>query len=217
MPAQLFATHVAVGARAGAPVPRRAAATQRASAPQRRASHVARFRRSESMPKPNPTIGPAALGPTCKTHRMILVAVDNTEVSERALQWCLDNMHVANGTIRLVHLLPPSVSVTDVGGLATYHPVVKPGVGDSVIDLAEEYLLTSHEGMINEAGAALEVEVMQSNRDIPNVLVDLADKTHATALVLGTHGRKGFREMLLGNVAKKVLDLGCQTPVVVVH
>ncbi|MCS6474224.1 universal stress protein, partial [Burkholderia thailandensis] len=55
------------------------------------------------------------------------------------------------------------------------------------------------------AGTPQIVNVAPAGEDIPQRIVSLADEIGADVIVMGTHGRRGFRRLVLGSVAERVL------------
>ena len=58
--------------------------------------------------------------------------------------------------------------------------------------------------------------VLAEGRHAAPAIVEHAERHHADLIVMGTHGRRGLRHLLLGSVAEEALR-GASCPVVVVH
>ena len=68
-------------------------------------------------------------------------------------------------------------------------------------------------GWCAEQGVEAELEVLSSN-DVAGAIDEFALERGADLLVLATHGRRGFRHMVLGSIAEAILR-GAQCPVLV--
>jgi nucleotide-binding universal stress UspA family protein len=81
-----------------------------------------------------------------------------------------------------------------------------------------------HATQVSQAGAELATSLglaaeawpVEDEVDVADTLVDIADKTGAAAIVIGSHGVTGLRSHIVGSVARKVLS-HCRCPVVVVR
>jgi nucleotide-binding universal stress UspA family protein len=81
-----------------------------------------------------------------------------------------------------------------------------------------------HATQVARAGAELATSLglaagprpVEDEVDVADTLVDIADKTGAAAIVIGSHGVTGLRSHIVGSVARKLLS-HCRCPVVVVR
>jgi len=64
-------------------------------------------------------------------------------------------------------------------------------------------------------GVPRAVEVTPPGEDVAHRINQTADEWHADLIVMGTHGRRGFRRMVLGSVAERVLR-GAACPVLMI-
>jgi nucleotide-binding universal stress UspA family protein len=141
--------------------------------------------------------------------KRVLVPVDGSECSLRAVGYLADRR--AEGSIpsdlevHLVNVQPPlSAHVSqflDHGDLARYHQE------ESARTMQGARALLDAAGILNkphaEVGRAAEV------------IVKLADSLHCDHIVMGTHGRGAFAELLVGSTTLKVVHLA-SVPVVLV-
>ena len=135
-------------------------------------------------------------------HR-ILVAVDGSSTSRRALQEGLKLAADEHAHLLLVHVLDES---------ALYRYPVP--IGDALHPVLEAWrqggqnVLNEASGLARQAGAEVEAELLESaDRQIPEVIVDKAKRWEADLIVMGTHGRHGFEHLLLGSVAERVIRI----------
>lgn len=67
-------------------------------------------------------------------------------------------------------------------------------------DLAQNFLDNCKERLADGT-----IQTVVENGDFAENILAVASKYHADLIVMGTHGRNGIKEMLLGNVTQKVL------------
>ena len=135
-------------------------------------------------------------------HR-ILVAVDRSSTSRRALQEALKVAADQHAHLRLLHVVDESVLYR--------YPVP---VGEALYPVLEAWrqggqkILNEASEMARQAGAEVEAELVESaDRQVPDVIVDEAKRWQADLIVMGTHGRQGFAHLLLGSVAEGVIRI----------
>ncbi len=145
----------------------------------------------------------------------IVVGVDGSESSKAALRWAVEEARLRGATLHAVHAweLPLSPgedpSYVAVGEATEEHDLER--VARSLDVAASEALGASLEG-VDTSGVELRPESVQSSP--ADALLRAAED--AEILVVGSRGRGGFRELLLGSVSQKVVH-HAPCPVVVVR
>ncbi|MBL8300384.1 MAG: universal stress protein [Rhodanobacteraceae bacterium] len=138
----------------------------------------------------------------------LLVAVDGSEHSDRAVDYVLDHWHRFDPDLQLVLChgdppLPPHVG-NALGSTA---------VGEYHADNAAKALQSARSKL---ESAGVRAEVHSSVGDPAEVILGAIKKHAADLVVMGTHGRSGLRKLLLGSVASKLLA-SSPVPVLVVR
>ena len=138
------------------------------------------------------------------TATRLVVGVDASEHSLRALRWARDEARLRGATLEVVHAYaPPEVLMLPV-------MVVVPSDGE--LEAAAARVV---EEAIEEVGDFTGIPLIRTVRagGAAGVLCQAADD--AALVVVGTRGRGGFKELLLGSVSHQVAThAGC--PVVIV-
>jgi len=67
-------------------------------------------------------------------------------------------------------------------------------------NLAQNFLDNCKDKLADET-----IQTVVENGDFAENILAIASRYHADMIVMGTHGRNGFKKILLGNVAEKVL------------
>ncbi|KAG8152512.1 universal stress protein [Burkholderia catarinensis] len=131
----------------------------------------------------------------------ILVALDGSDTSSRALEAALMLASETGARLTPVYVVDFLVPAYDAYG---YDPSI-------LIDAFREEGLRVTEDAAKRmkardvAGTPQISNVAPAGEDIPQRIVRLANEVEADLIVMGTHGRRGFRRLVLGSVAERVL------------
>jgi universal stress protein A len=123
----------------------------------------------------------------------ILVPIDFSEMSRRALAWAVDHASRTQGELHLLHVVEYHLS--DL--VAPYVPE-----GDDKLNhVAKEAELKLHELVPGSNKVYRHVAIGRPSHEI----VRLADKLAAASIVMGSHGRTGIARLVIGSVAEYVV------------
>jgi nucleotide-binding universal stress UspA family protein/predicted transcriptional regulator len=134
--------------------------------------------------------------------KTLLVPLDGSEVSEAALPWATKLAQAGGLTLTLVRVTDypqfgagawPEESMS----VETYEQVM-----EAEQDVAESYLNEVQERL---AETGLQVETLIRHGRASAILLDLADELSAAAIVMASHGRSGFKRIVLGSVAMNLV------------
>jgi nucleotide-binding universal stress UspA family protein len=147
-------------------------------------------------------------------YRRILVAVDDSDTSGLALRHAIALAKAPGARLRLVHVvdelaakLPPTRTLQDFWRAAR-----EAGVR----------LLDSGQALAAKAGIDAETKLLEIRtlgalvRRVPAAIVAESERWRADLVVIGTHGRRGLRKLVLGSVADGVVRT-CGCPVLLVR
>ena len=140
--------------------------------------------------------------------KQILVPVDFSKGSNRAVEQAEQLASALGAQLELFHAyqLPvfalPDSSVT-----------VSPTYVADLTDRAQREL-EKHRDALAQRGVTANVKLLEGNA--ADAIVERAEAIHAAMIVLGTHGRSGFRRFLLGSTAERVVRMAT-VPVLTVH
>lgn len=147
-------------------------------------------------------------------YRKILVAVDGSETSNKAVSAALEMASYSGGrsVIRLIHVLDEMAYFM---GLDPYA-----GQSYSVISVmreAGEKILADALAIVQSASVQADtVLVDQLGSHLAETVAAEAKAWEASLVVVGTHGRRGIGRMLLGSGAEQIIRLA-PCPVLVVR
>jgi nucleotide-binding universal stress UspA family protein len=132
-------------------------------------------------------------------YKRILVPVDGSETSTRALVAALQMAREGGGRVRLVHTLDELAYLTGFE------------VSGDLIRLAREYagkVLQDALEVAKSAGVPADSKLIEGTcARLGEVVAAEAQAWEADLVVVGTHGRRGVSRVLLGSGAEQVLRL----------
>ncbi len=134
----------------------------------------------------------------------IVVGIDGSENSKRALRWALDEARLRGAAIAVVNAWHVPYL-----GYAPYVPVIDP----NILESAAHAVLDATIAEVDTSGLSQPIEKVTAAGSAVGVLFDAAKG--ADLLVVGARGLGGFTGLLLGSVSHQVAQHhGC--PVVIV-
>jgi nucleotide-binding universal stress UspA family protein len=136
--------------------------------------------------------------------RNILVAVDGSPTSIQGLRTAIELAADQRATLHVVHV------VDDLAAMPSFEGSYVPATYvDTLVDSlrqAGERVLARAQKQAAAAGVEARVHAVESlGRPVAQAVLKQARKVHADVIVLGTHGRRGLRRVLLGSDAESVL------------
>ena len=141
-------------------------------------------------------------------YKRILVPVDGSETSNKALVAALQMAREADGRVRVVHILDELSYVTGYE------------YSGDVLNVAREYatkVLRDAMDVARSSGVPTDSRLAESpGRRLGDVIGEEARSWEADLIVVGTHGRRGFSRALLGSGAEQVIRMA-PVPVLVVR
>ena len=142
----------------------------------------------------------------------ILVPVDGSETSTRGLDEALRLARLTGARLRLVHVID---ELSLMAGMDTFATMS----ADTVRLLREggRQILADAEARAAAAGLGAETVLVDSfTRGVSDEIVHQCQEWGADLVVLGTHGRRGVKRLLLGSDAEQIMRLA-PTPVLLVR
>jgi len=134
--------------------------------------------------------------------KRIVVAIDGSSTSRRALREAVKLAKERRSALRIVHVVDLiNVNVETPYNLTEYEASVRK-TGDQILKRAAA--IADKAGV--EAKTRL-LEVRQFGDRIANEIAREAKDWQADLIVIGTHGRRGFSHLFLGSVAESVMRI----------
>ena len=147
-------------------------------------------------------------------YKRIMVAIDGSKTSHRALKQAIKLAKDQRAVLRLVHVvdeIPTYIAMSEAPySIEDYRSLMRES-GRKVLAAA---------GAKAKAGRVkfdTKLATMSGlSTRIWEVMNKEAKRWHADLFVIGTHGRRGFDRFVLGSVAEGVIRLS-ETPILVIH
>ena len=144
---------------------------------------------------------------------MIVVGVDGSKCSHSALRFALDEARIRHAKLRIVVVWHVPMAAYGAGWAPP-----PPHLAEDSEAVAKEVLAEALE--LAKEGGGVEIEQVVREGQSTDVLVEESAK--AEMLVLGSRGRGGFRELMLGSVSQQcahharcpvtIVRAGCECP-----
>lgn len=134
-------------------------------------------------------------------YERILVPVDGSATSNAGLIEATKLAKLTGARMRLLHVVDEMPFMMAAGGFGAMTVDV---LGS--LKTAGEAILQEARTRVETSGVAVDSFLLDSNGDrLCDRVIEQADSWSADLLVLGTHGRRGVRRMLLGSDAEQIV------------
>ena len=145
-------------------------------------------------------------------YQRILVPVDSSAPSSRALEAAIEMARTTKAKVRLVHVLDELVFPVGFGMNTTYAADILPRLRNDGARLLEEA-----RARVAAAGIAVEASLNECfARRTADVILEDAKDWGADLIVIGTHGRRGPSRLFMGSDAALVVR-AAEVPVLLVR
>ncbi len=133
----------------------------------------------------------------------IVCPIDFSEGADRALDKALEFADKLSAQLELVHVfLPPVVALPDPAAALSIDPTFVDGLAKQTKKLLEDATLRLRQRAPN---VQITPHLLQGTP--ADTIAEFARDSGAHLIVIGTHGRRGFRRFLLGSVAERVVRI----------
>ncbi|VVD67164.1 universal stress protein [Pandoraea terrae] len=139
-------------------------------------------------------------------YERILVSIDGSNPSNRAIDEAVKLVGLSHGRIRLVSVVPSLANVYAAGAYSGFVPVESEGT----FEQETNEILARAQADLKQRGIEAETKLISldsGTHEIADVVLHEAQDWGADVIVLGTHGRRGVTRLLLGSVAETLLRI----------
>jgi len=133
-------------------------------------------------------------------YKQILVPIDGSDTAQRGLEEAIALARHLGASLRLMHVVDPIAVYIGMSSLAS--------LPEGVLELREDGERLLKEGLALAIKAGVKADIHLEECPAPNVgklIVEAAQRWPADLVVMGTHGRKGVRHVVLGSDAEDVV------------
>ncbi|MDC9823302.1 universal stress protein [Devosia sp. ZB163] len=138
-------------------------------------------------------------------YRRILVAIDGSDVAARALQHGLALAGVLGSTVTIVHVAGMTSPPIDVHAAAAGARLPRLSVVPEDMQASSNRLLERAKEVAATAGIEAKTLLVEYRRPAEGI-VEAAILESAELIVMGTNGRRGLSQMVLGSQTNTVLQ-----------
>lgn len=133
-------------------------------------------------------------------YQRVLVGVDGSEMSVRGLREAIRFAKASGAQLLLVHVLNTLILESEVASTA-YYQALADSIRASGAKVLEDAARVTH-----EAGVPFEQKLVEKiGAHAWQEIVAQAKEWKADLIVIGTHGRRGFKRLVMGSDAELVL------------
>lgn len=136
-------------------------------------------------------------------YKKIVVAVDESDSSYLAFEEALNIAHEGNGKLTILHVVEMSLPpVSEMGETWVDIDAYKKNLLENANKLLNKLVAVAHSAGVN---VDTQLIVITDFSRVSEKIVEMSTKLAADLLVLGTHGRRGFRRCFIGSVAEEIV------------
>jgi nucleotide-binding universal stress UspA family protein len=146
-------------------------------------------------------------------YRHILAAIDGSETSARAFDAARKLARESGAELQPLYVVDVPLMVYDAPG---YDPgIVRDAFLEEAKHVAEDALARMKHDGVQGAPRIIESNAVGGDFDVAHCILHAAADLKADLVVMGTHGRRGVRRLVLGSVAERFLRIA-QCPVLMI-
>ncbi len=144
-------------------------------------------------------------------YQRVMVAVDGSETAQRGLKEAIALAKDQKAQLAIVHVMDIVVVYAAGQFPGTYIEGLRESAQRTI---AQACNAARAEGIEPEVKSP---EIMSSGSHVADTLIEAAEAWRADVLVIGTHGYRGFRHLLLGSVAEGVVRAATMPVLLIRH
>ncbi len=130
----------------------------------------------------------------------ILVPIDGSPTSERALAEAAGLARLCAAKLRLLHVMDPLMHITGYERPDVFVREIEPALRRAAQDL----LAKARESVTDERVQVETALVESQGERVSDIIIEQAKAWPADLVVIGTHGRRGVDRVLMGSDAEQV-------------
>ena len=138
-------------------------------------------------------------------YQRILAPIDGSGTAQRAFDFALETARENGAELIPLYVVEVPIAAYQAPG---FNPAI---VRDTLFEEGERLKAETLAAMQrqNVKGAPSVVETAVPGGDIAECILEQARANHCDLVVMGTHGRRGVRRLMLGSVAERFVRMAC--------
>ena len=135
------------------------------------------------------------------TYRRILVPIDGSRASNRGLREAIRLAKAQKAKLQLVHVVDEHTALVSGAEVGPY-------MVDLMLELRQRgsQVLRKAEALVRRSGLKCTAVLLEAQTGpAADVIVRHARKSGADLIVIGTHGRRGLRRLIMGSDAEQIV------------
>lgn len=136
-------------------------------------------------------------------YKRILIAVDGSQTSVRALNAALRLAHEGEGRVRIIHVVEELIYLASYNEFGGHSGEIATALHEAGVKIVQDAL-----AIADAAGVEADTKLVDHfGARLGESMADEAKHWDADLIVVGTHGRRGIGRMFLGSGAEQVVRL----------
>jgi nucleotide-binding universal stress UspA family protein len=133
-------------------------------------------------------------------YQKILVPIDGSEASQRGLQEAIKLAKSTGAKLQLVHVVDELLFEPGIISREPYDQLIES------LRVSGARILEQAQSVTREAGVEFGTELIETvGGRVPALIIEAVRRVNADVIVMGTHGRRGVKRLLMGSDAEMVL------------
>jgi nucleotide-binding universal stress UspA family protein len=130
--------------------------------------------------------------------RVILVPIDFSDHSLRALPYALGLAEMYGAEVKLLYVSEPALQVSDMAWVGVDEEVLKGEHVDDALDHLER-IIRDH------IRSEVTAQAVVRSGDAVDEIIQFAEEVDVDLIVMATHGRSGLAHILMGSTAEQII------------
>ncbi|HRE18071.1 MAG TPA: universal stress protein [Rhodocyclaceae bacterium] len=135
-------------------------------------------------------------------YKQILVAIDDSQTAQCALQEAAGIAQAHGASLQITHVVDESL--LNIHKSILTNPEALEQARRALVEGGAKLLADAKQAVTNRIDASVKLLESRSHR-VSEILAQEAEDGSADLIVIGTHGRRGLSKLLVGSVAEQVV------------
>eukprot|EP00879_Flechtneria_rotunda_P003575 GHRR01003809.1.p1 GENE.GHRR01003809.1~~GHRR01003809.1.p1 ORF type:complete len:175 (+),score=39.74 GHRR01003809.1:47-526(+) len=152
-------------------------------------------------------------------NRVLVIAVDDSDDSQKAFQWTIDNIYRDGDELHVLHVVPRLAFAARLGvPPVDFVPAAENNTYETAVQRAEQFIIDRFVQALPPSIKAPIVHIIKSEVDtesVGHVLCKKAEELDAAAICMASHNKGRMAQFFLGSVSQYCIHHS-KRPVIIV-